>query len=419
MTTATLAESRPGFNALNLSPTLLSVLDSAGYRHPTPIQAALIPRALKGVDAIGQAQTGTGKTAAFLLPFLQRWHDRGAAVPSEPIALVVAPTRELVVQIVEEARKLTPPGTDCPVVAVYGGMRFGSQADALRRGVRMVVGTPGRILDHLSRGTLSFANVRYLVLDEADRMLDLGFRDDMEKIIRRCPEDRQTLLLSATLPPPIIKLAQRYMRRPIVHINLSPKKVTVEKIRQSYFTVDQEKKFELLLKVMEREQPRQCIIFCRRKIDSHRLFKRLREEAQRVAVMHGDLPQPTREKIMKGFRDGKIVYLVATDVVGRGIDVTGISHVINYDLPEDAENYVHRVGRTGRIGKDGTAISFVMPEEGKELTRIEEFINKVIAVDRIEGFETFTPRAKPDPDAPKPPPAQVFGRRTKRYSNRL
>src|SRR5437870_4994643 len=308
-----------GFHSLSLAPSIHAALSRASYFEPTPIQAALIPIALPGRDVIGQAQTGTGKTAAFLLPFLNRWRDRNEPGPQ---ALILAPTRELVVQVSEEARKLIP-SRHCRVVPIYGGQRFRQQLIAMKQGVDIAVGSPGRVLDHLSRGTLSLARVRYVVLDEADRMLDIGFRPDIEKILRRCPQQRQTLLLSATLPPPVLRLAKRYMVDPL-HINLSPENVTVENIRQSYITVDKDKKFELLLKVIEREQPRQCIIFCERKRWADELYQQLREEHKCVATMHGDLPQPKRDQIMQSFREGKIVYLVATDVVGRGIDVTNI-----------------------------------------------------------------------------------------------
>ena len=416
MATAILTEPRSGFHSLSLSPPILAALDRASYFEPTPIQAALIPDALAGRDVIGQAQTGTGKTAAFLLPFLNSWRDNHGPGPQ---ALVLAPTRELVVQVSEEARKLVP-SRHCRPVPIYGGQRFREQLAEMRKGVHIAVGTPGRVLDHLSRGTLVLDRVRYVVLDEADRMLDIGFRPDIEKILRRCPRQRQTLLLSATLPPPVLRLAQRYMTDP-VHINLSPARVTVENIRQSYITVDEEKKFELLLRVTEREKPRQCIIFCERKRWADDLYRQLRKERKRVAAMHGDLAQPDRDRIMQGFRDGHIVYLVATDVVGRGIDVTNISHIINYDLPEDPENYVHRIGRTGRMGADGVAIAFVTPEQGKQLTAIEAFINKQLEPDGIDSFQAFTPRpevTKAEPEPPRPV-IPVFGRRTRRYSRRL
>jgi len=420
LTTALLAEPQSGFASLELSPPILAALERANYVQPTPIQAALIPEALSGRDVIGQAQMGTGKTAAFVLPFLNSWTEEDAAGPR---ALVLVPTRELVAQVAEEAKKLTP-YRDCRTVAIYGGQGMRGQLSDLRKGASIVVGTPGRLLDHLGRGTLSLDRIRYVVLDEADRMLDIGFRPDIERILRRCPQRRQTMLLSATVPPPVMRLTHRYMVDPI-HISITPERPAVESIHQTFFTVDEEKKFDLLLRVVKREKPRQCIIFCERKRWADRLYRQLRKFSKYVATMHGDLEQPMREKIMKAFREGRIICLVATDVVGRGIDVMGISHIINYDLPEDAEAYVHRIGRTGRMGKDGRAIAFVTPEQGGRLTDIECFINKQIEEDSIEGFQGCTPREvrkeqeKPgEPETPKPS-VPVFGRRVKRYSNRV
>jgi ATP-dependent RNA helicase DeaD len=413
LTTATLVESRSGFHTLNLSPSLLAALDRVAYHRPTPIQAALIPHALAGRDVIGQAQTGTGKTAAFLLPFLNRWKDNN--LPG-PLAIVLAPTRELVQQVAEEANRLVP-SRHCRVVPIYGGQRIRTQLTEMKKGFTIAVGTPGRVLDHLARGTLSLANVRYVVLDEADRMLDIGFRPDIERILRRCPHERQTLLLSATLPPPVLRLAQRYMVDP-VNINLSPAKVTVENIRQWYITVDEDRKFELLLRVIDEEKPKQCIIFVQRKRWADKLYRQLREQRKRVAVMHGDLEQEQRNRIMQAFREGKVAYLVATDVVGRGIDVTGISHIINYDIPEDPENYVHRIGRTGRMGADGEAIAFITPEQGKYLTLIENFINKLIEERRVDGFAAYERKVVVATEQPRVS-VPVFGRRVKRYSNRL
>ncbi len=414
MTTAVLTEPQTGFGTLNLSPSILAALHRAKYHRPTPIQGALIPEALAGRDVIGQAQTGTGKTAAFLLPFLNAWQEND---PPGPQALVLAPTRELVVQVAEEARKLTP-SRHCRAVPVYGGQRIREQLSELRKGCNIAVGSPGRLLDHLGRGTLTLDHVRYVVLDEADRMLDIGFRPDIEKILRQCPRDRQTLLLSATLPGPVLRLAHRYMHDP-VHINLSPETVTVENIRQSYVTVTAERKFDLLLKVIERDPPRQCIIFVQRKRWADQLYRQLKHEHKRVAVMHGDLPQSQRERIMQAFRDGKVIFLVATDVVGRGIDVTGISHIYNYDLPEDPENYVHRIGRTGRMGKDGRAIAFVTREQGPLLTAIEMCMNKLVPQEKLPGFEDELP---PDtPKEPEPPKVvvPVFGRPVRRYRRGL
>ena len=404
---------RTGFHALGLSPTVLSVIESVGYKKPTSIQTAFIPRVLSGADVMGQAQTGTGKTAAYLIPFFERWR---LNQQQEPAALVLVPTRELATQVCEEAIKLSP-DKNIRVLPIYGGKPMDAQVRGLRRGVDLIVGTPGRILDHLSRRTLMLNKVTYCVLDEADRMFDLGFRDDIRRILRNCPTDRQTLLLSATMPPDILTLAKRYMRKPIIHLQMSPKKVTIDKIRQSYFTVDKHNKFELLLKLIERERPRQCIIFCERKIGAHRIYEKLCSERKRVAAMHGDLQQSQRERIMKAFKEGKIVFLVATDVVGRGIDVVDISHIINFDLPMDPENYVHRIGRTGRMGKDGVAISFVLPEEGSELTKIENFINKMIPEERLDDFKAYEKPVK-GPDEPKEV-KPIFGRRSKRYSQRL
>ena len=414
LTTATISEPLNGFRALSLSPDVLAALERVGYQEPTPIQSAFVPEALTGRDVIGQAQTGTGKTAAFLLPFFHSWRDEKQPGPQ---ALIMAPTRELVQQVAEEATRLAP-NPRCRAVAVYGGQRFRQQLDAMKLGTNIIVGTPGRLLDHLSRGTLTLDHVRYLVLDEADRMLDIGFRPDIEKILRRCPSKRQTLLLSATMPPPVMRLVNRYMVDPL-NINLSPARVTVENIRQSFITVDEDRKFDLLVRVMERENPRQCIIFVERRRWAEDLYRMLRLERPRVCMMHGDLPQPIRNRIMQGFRDGKIKHLIATDVVGRGIDVRNISHIFNYDIPIDPENYVHRIGRTGRIGADGIAIAFVTPDQGDQLTAIETFINKQIEEDGIDGFEAYAPRIRTEKTTGPKSAAPVFGRRIKRYTKRL
>jgi ATP-dependent RNA helicase DeaD len=374
------------FADLKLNRAVLDALEHSGYKHPTPIQEAVIPPALKGKDVIGQAQTGTGKTAAFLLPFLSRWRPHKL---KGPIGLVMTPTRELALQVAKEAEKLAP-STRFSTVPVYGGTGYGSQLRGLSRGCDLVVGTPGRMIDHLQRGSMRLDNVCYVVLDEADRMLDIGFRPDIERILKRCPRARQTLLMSATVPDAIKRLVTRYMTDPI-HLHMTPNTLTVDKIRQSYLTVEAEKKFDLLKKVIEREKPRQCLIFCERKRWADNLYRDLKRVVANAAVIHGDLPQSQREKIMAAFRTGDIKYLIATDVMSRGIDVDDISHVINYDLPMDIENYVHRIGRTGRIGKDGIAISFVTPEQGAQLTQIEVMINRLIEKDSIPG-EWFTAR---------------------------
>jgi ATP-dependent RNA helicase DeaD len=411
---------------------LFDAVEKAGYKFATPVQGAVIPPAMRGQDVIGQAQTGTGKTAAFLIPFLNRWRPHNL---KGPIGLVMCPTRELAVQVANEAVKLAT-SSRFHVVPVYGGARMGAQLTSLAKGCDLVVGTPGRIIDHLRRGSLSLEQVKYVVLDEADRMLDIGFRPDIERILRRCPESRQTLLMSATVPDSIKKLVHRYMRNPI-HLNMSPTVLTVDKIQQKYITVDEEKKFDLLKLVVAREKPRQCLIFVERKRWADRLYRNLKHAVAGVAVIHGDLPQSQREKITAAFRAGKVKYLIATDVMSRGIDVEGISHVVNYDLPMDIENYVHRIGRTGRIGRDGVAISFVTPEQGGHLTDIEMIINKLIDRDEIPGFESYTRRERPDDrvrvisvdgavteeteldEAPVSTKKTVYGKSGRRYSQRL
>lgn len=413
MTTALQAEPVNSFRDMNLIPPLLEALVRAGYATPSPIQAALIPLAMTGRDVLGQAQTGTGKTAAFLLPFMNSW--RGGD-PTRPQGIVLAPTRELAVQVAEEAEKLSP-SRHFRTVPIYGGQRFGKQMDLLRKGVTLIVGTPGRVLDHLSRHTIRLDRVRFVVLDEADRMLDIGFRPQIERIMRRLPTERQTLMMSATLPSTVLRLVHRYMKDP-EHINVTPETLTVDKIEQKYITVDEHKKFDLLVKVLERETLRQCLIFVERKRSADQLYKELKPIHLKLGVTHGDLPQPKRDRIMAMFRAGKIDTLIATDVMSRGIDVSGISHIINYDLPNDLESYVHRIGRTGRMGADGIAISFVTPEQGKMLSGIEALINRLIHEDRIEGFEAFTPRVKETDAAPKAS-RPVFGRTKRKYSNRL
>lgn len=374
-----IVNSQAGFEDMPLGPTLRKALKEVGYTHPTPIQAAFIPQALESVDLIGQAQTGTGKTAAFLIPLLERLAPTGT-----PQAIVLGPTRELVQQVTDEALRLRGE-SPIRIAAVYGGQHLQRQMRELDAGTDLVIGTPGRIIDMLQRGHLRLTGIKFVVLDEADRMLDIGFRPDIERILRSVPRERQTMLLSATMPPPVLRLAQRYMREPR-NINLSNDEISVDRIEQRYFAVDEDRKLELLLRLLVRERPRQCLIFCQMKSSVRRLAAELGRRIRGVMAMRGDLPQSVRNRVMQGFRDGSVRILVATDVVGRGIDVRGISHVINYDVPEDPEAYVHRIGRTGRIGRDGKAFTLVTPEQGRLLTQIEIFMNREVKRDRIEGF---------------------------------
>jgi len=413
-----------GFQSMGLSPATLAAVERAGYTTPTPVQAGLIPRALTGADVLGQARTGTGKTASFVLPILERVSKPGRG--GGPRALVLVPTRELAVQVRDEFEKLAS-GTRILCVAVYGGKPIKGQIDKLSRHPAVVVGTPGRVLDHMSRGTISFSDIEVVTLDEADRMLDIGFRPDIEKILRRCPESRQTLLLSATVPPPVARLATRYMRDPEI-MDFSVNELAVETIEQFYFTVEPMRKFDLLERLLDREKPRQVIVFCRTKRGTDKIFERLMRRRQgrgdggELACIHGDLAQSARDRAMKAFRDGTVKVLVATDVVGRGIDVSGVSHIINYDIPEFCDDYVHRVGRTGRMGREGVAYTFVSPEEGPQLTRIEMRIERLLKRDEVPGFEAFDRRPTPEPprtvvgnaleqereapaDAPAEPPA--------------
>lgn len=404
------------FGNIPLSDATLEALQRAEYVDPTPIQAGMIPRALEGVDIMGQARTGTGKTAAFAIPILERLAPGHKA--AGPQALVLVPTRELAVQVRDEFAKLAE-GRRVRIVAVYGGKPIRKQTEQLRTGTEVVIGTPGRVLDHLSRNTLVLDGVRTVVLDEADRMLDIGFRPDIEKILRRSPKQRQTLLLSATIPPPVKRLAQQYMRNPEM-LDMSPTDIAVETIEQYYFTVDPEQKFELLAALLKREKPRQAIIFCRTRRGTEKIHQRLAKRLEGVAAIHGDLMQRVRDRVMGDFRQGLVRYLVATDVVGRGIDVTSISHIINYDIPQFCDDYVHRVGRTGRMGREGVAFTFVTPEEGAELTRIEMRINRLLKRDEIPGLPTF---ARPEPIegsvAAEPEKKPVFGRPQRRYRRAL
>jgi len=421
-----------GFDSLGLSEPMLAALREAGYLEPTPVQSGLIPRALAGIDILGQARTGTGKTASFVIPILERI-EHG----KQPQALILVPTRELAVQVREELVKLAF-GTKVTCVALYGGKPIRGQIDKLKRGVDVIVGTPGRVLDHMSRMTLVLDSLKFVVLDEADRMLDIGFRPDIEKILRKCPQSRQTLLLSATVPPPVERLSKRYMRDPET-LNFSSGEVSVETIEQFYFTVTPQNKFELLSKLLKREDPRQAIVFCRTKRGTERVFQHLRKKFEECECIHGDLQQKVRDRVMLAFREGKVRILVATDVVGRGIDVSGISHIVNYDIPSFCDDYVHRVGRTGRMGREGVAYTFVTPEEGPELTRIEMRIERLLGRAEIEGFAAFAkPQGDPNlaksgpqydgdgqatdgdapPDAPKKP-TPVFGRPVRRIRRAL
>jgi ATP-dependent RNA helicase DeaD len=353
------------FEDLGLGEASLAVLRKIGFREPSPIQAAFIPVAMTGRDCIGQARTGTGKTASFVLPILERLDFDDARTQS----LVLTPTRELSQQVSDEAVRLSSNHAVTTACCV-GGRPLKTQMNELKRGAQIVIGTPGRVIDLMERGCLVLDHLKIVVLDEADRMLDIGFRPDIERILKRCHSDRQTLLLSATLPPPVERLAQRYMRSP-ERIDMSIDTVRSDTIDQYYIAVDHDRKFPVLVRLLVQERPQQAIVFTRTKRGAEDVFRRFRGRLEQTAFIHGDLAQSARDRVMREFRDGSIRLLIATDVMGRGIDVSGISHIINYDIPQDCDDYVHRIGRTGRLSSNemkGSAFTFVAGDEGDLLT---------------------------------------------------
>ncbi|HEY7151630.1 MAG TPA: DEAD/DEAH box helicase [Solirubrobacterales bacterium] len=353
------------FRELGLSEEILTALDELGYTDPSPIQEQAIPELLAGKDVIGQAQTGTGKTAAFGLPMLQ-YLDLES---DETQALVLTPTRELCIQVTQALRAYAE-HLPVEVIAVFGGQAVATQQSRLREAAHVVVATVGRTLDLMSRGSLNLASARYVVLDEADEMLDLGFIEDVERILRICPAGRQTSLFSATIPPPIERLADRYMYEPIT-IRVTPKQLTVDAIEQAFVEVSPRAKVDRLIDVLRAEEPEQAIIFCRTKLGTARLDEALRGRGLQVKALHGDLSQGQRDGVMLAFKDHRLRLLAATDVAARGLDIEHVTHVINYDVPDTTEGYIHRIGRTGRVGRTGRAITFVTPKQRAEIPRIE------------------------------------------------
>ncbi len=354
------------FTDLGLPAHLLQALAAVGYEAPSPIQAATIPPLLAGRDLIGQAQTGTGKTAAFALPVLATID----LAQKTPQALVLAPTRELAIQVAEAFQKYASHLPGFHVLPVYGGQGYAPQLSALKRGVHVVVGTPGRIIDHLGRGSLDLSRLRCLVLDEADEMLRMGFIDDVEAVLKQTPESRQVALFSATMPPQIRRIAQTYLKDP-VEIAIKSPTTTAKNIRQRYWMVSGVNKLDALTRILEAEPFDGMLVFARTKLGTQELAEKLAARGLSAAAIHGDVEQKQREKMVQSLKDGRIDILVATDVAARGLDVDRISHVLNYDIPYDTESYVHRIGRTGRAGRSGEAILFVAPRERGMLGAIE------------------------------------------------
>jgi ATP-dependent RNA helicase DeaD len=361
------------FADLGLSEPTLKALRDVGYESPSPIQEQAIPSVLEGRDVIGQAQTGTGKTAAFGLPIVE-YIDPSVG---EVQALILTPTRELCIQVTQALRTYgAHKGVD--VVAVFGGAPIRTQQAQLRAGGHVVVGTVGRVLDLISRHSLMLHSCRFVVLDEADEMLDLGFLEDVEKILSLTPSSRQTALFSATMPPPIRKLADRYMYDPAI-IQVEADTLTIDTVAQFQLPVETKGKPDKLVEVLRSEAPDQAIVFVRTKIRCDQLFRTLRDRGMNVRALHGDMSQGSRDGVMLAFKGGRVPILVATDVAARGLDISTVTHVINYDVPTSPDTYVHRIGRTGRVGRSGRAITFVESRQKRELEAIERHIGTSIA----------------------------------------
>ncbi|MBP8252907.1 MAG: DEAD/DEAH box helicase [Herpetosiphon sp.] len=376
------------FAELNLSEPTLKAITELGYEEPTPIQAQSIGFMLEGKDIIAQAQTGTGKTAAFSLPIIEKI-DRDA---SGVQALILTPTRELAVQV-SDAISSYGKFHGLHTLPVYGGQPIDRQLRALKRGVHIVIGTPGRLMDHMERGTLDLSTVRTIVLDEADEMLNMGFIDDIEYILERAPETRQTALYSATMPREIIRLAQKYLKEP-QQVKIASEQMTVPLIQQTYYEVGGRDKTEALTRILDIEMPTSAIIFCRTKAMVDELGEKLMARGYGAELLHGDLSQAMRDRVMKRFREEQVELLVATDVASRGLDIDHVSHVINFDIPLDPEAYVHRIGRTGRAGRSGVAITLVTPRERRQLKTIERLTSSPVQRMRLPTIADVVARRR-------------------------
>lgn len=371
------------FASLDLDPRILEVLHSLGYEEPTPVQRETIPPLLEGRDLLGQAATGTGKTAAFALPLLHRMQEEGRGGVA-PTGLVLVPTRELAMQVAEAVHRYGK-GLGVTSLAIYGGAPFDAQLRMLRRGVDVVVATPGRALDHLRRGTLNLAELRTVVLDEADEMLDMGFAEDLEAILDATPGERQTALFSATMPPRVASLTARYLRDP-VRVSIA-REVSLEgeapRVRQVAYIVTRAHKMAALGRILDVEQPTSAMVFCRTRNEVDALTETLSGRGYRAVALHGGMSQDQRDRVMRSFRAGTTDLLVATDVAARGLDVQHVSHVVNYDVPSAAESYVHRIGRTGRAGREGVAITLAEPREHRMLRNIEQQTRQRITISTV------------------------------------
>ena len=375
------------FASLNLAAPILNALKKIGYEQTTPIQAQSIPHLLEGKDLLGIAQTGTGKTAAFALPILNDLLNRPLKVlPNHARVLVLTPTRELAIQIFDSFKKY---GSELKMhnAVVYGGVGERDQIMAMRRGVDVLIATPGRLLDLMNQGHIRLANIEIFVLDEADRMLDMGFINDIKKVVRQLPLQRQTLFFSATMPPDISKLAQSLLKNPL-RVEVTPESTTVEKIAQQLVFVEKRSKPMLLRTILMNAKTERVLVFTRTKHGANKVVEQLERSRIGAAAIHGNKSQSARERALNGFREGTVRVLVATDIASRGIDVKNISHVINYDLPNEPEAYVHRIGRTARAGKEGIAISFCDETERSQLKEVEKIIRGKIPIVDAQIFST-------------------------------
>ncbi len=370
------------FTELGLSPELLKAVERMGFEETTPIQSEAIPKLLAGADVVGQSQTGSGKTAAFALPAIERVD----ASLRAPQVLILCPTRELAVQVAEEVSKLAAFKRGVRELPIYGGQSYERQFRGLAAGAQIIIGTPGRIMDHLDRKTLKLENVRMVILDEADRMLDMGFREDIETILRQTPAERQTVFFSATLPPPIQRLIKNFTREP-VNVRIEDQALTIPAIDQTYYEVDRRNKLEVLCRLIDLQDIKFGIVFCATKMMVDELAEHLAARGYAADKLHGDMTQAMRERVMAKFRKRGIDFLVATDVAARGLDVDDIEVVFNYDLPHDGEDYVHRIGRTGRAGRPGRAITFVAGREIYKLQNIQRFTKSRIRRERVPSAE--------------------------------
>ncbi|MFF3566189.1 DEAD/DEAH box helicase [Nocardia jiangxiensis] len=360
----------PSFADLGIDDRILSAIADVGYESPSPIQAATIPPLISGADVVGLAQTGTGKTAAFAIPILMGLANTEGRAPKSPRALVLAPTRELAIQVAEAFGRYSAHLPSVHVLPIYGGQNYAVQLSGLRRGAQVVVGTPGRVIDHLERGTLDLSQLQYLVLDEADEMLKMGFQEDVERILRDTPAEKQVALFSATMPTAIRKISKQYLHDP-VEITVKAKTTTASNITQRWVHVSYQRKLDALTRILEVESFEAMIIFVRTKQATEELAEKLRSRGYSAAAINGDIAQNQRERTIGQLKSGAVDILVATDVAARGLDVDRISHVLNYDIPHDTESYVHRIGRTGRAGRTGEALLFVAPRERRLLDAIE------------------------------------------------